>query len=340
MGQIATVGRLLAAPDKFRGTVSAAQAARALCAGAVAGGWSATAVPLSDGGEGLLDCLGGANRWTEVPGPLGAPVRAGWRLDGARAVIEMAAASGLALVDGPNDPLRGSTAGTGRLVAAAIAAGARTVVVGAGGSATTDGGLGAVEALEAAGGVAPGVELVVAADVTASFVDSAALFAPQKGADAEQVQRLTRRLEALAGEYRRRFGIDVLDLPGSGAAGGLAGGLAALGATIRPGFDVVAELLELETHIRSADLVVTGEGRLDATSLLGKTPVGVTRLCTMLGRPVAVIAGEVIGVDADTIGATAVVSLTADYGPASREDTVGCLAAATRRLVDQTVRPA
>jgi glycerate kinase len=332
--------RLLAAPDKFRGTVSAAEAARALCAGAVAGGWRATALPLSDGGEGLVDCLGGVNRWTDVPGPLGGAVRAGWRLDGNRAVIEMAAASGLSLVDGANDPVRANTTGTGRLIAAAIAAGARTVVVGAGGSATTDGGLGAVEALQSAGGVPPGVELIVAADVTATFVEAAPVFAPQKGADPEQVQQLTSRLQVLGDDYLRRFGVDVLDLPGAGAAGGLAGGLAALGAAIRPGFEVVAELLDLATAIRSADLVVTGEGRLDATSLLGKTPVGVARLCAAENRPVAVIAGEVVGVDARAVGATTVVSLTADYGPAARTDTIGCLTAASRRLVDQLPPPA
>lgn len=141
--------RLLALPDKFRGTATAAQLAQAMVRAADGCGWAATSLPIADGGEGLLACFGGANRVTVVSGPLGAPVSASWRLDSGRAVIEMAAASGLGLVTGSNDPLAASTAGTGQLIAAAIDAGAATIVVGAGGSATTDGGHGALDVLRA-----------------------------------------------------------------------------------------------------------------------------------------------------------------------------------------------
>jgi glycerate kinase len=141
--------RVLAAPDKFRGTVTAREAAAAMCLGATAAGWSCHALPLADGGEGTLDALGGPTRTSVVTGPLGAPVEAGWRLDGERAVLEMSRASGLALAGGEagDDPVGATTRGTGELVAAAAAAGAREIVVGVGGSATTDGGAGALEAV-------------------------------------------------------------------------------------------------------------------------------------------------------------------------------------------------
>ena len=332
---------LLAAPDKFRGTLSATAAAAAICDGARAAGWTASALPVSDGGEGLLDCVGGANRFAQVSGPLGAPVRAGWRLDGDRAVVEMATASGLALVEGRNDPLAATTAGTGELLAAAFRAGARTVIVGAGGSATTDGGRGAVDAVLAAGGVPDGVELVVATDVDASFADAAPLFAPQKGADAGQVATLQARLDDLARDYAARFGVEVRRLPGSAAAGGLAGGLAALGAVLRPGFDVVAQLIGLAGAVDAAGLVVTGEGRLDATSLLGKAPVGVARLCRERGRAVVIVAGDVAGDVAADIGnevpGVRVVSLTDRFGAhAARTDAATCLSAVVEELARAT----
>lgn len=280
---------LLAAPDKFRGSATALEVADAMALGAEDAGWRCETAPISDGGEGLLACFGGPNRLTTVTGPLGEPVEAGWRLDGTSAVIEMATASGLALVAGRNDPLAATTKGTGELIVAALAAGAREVLVGVGGSATTDGGLGAVEELAAR---APLDAVVVAADVTTRFVDAAALFAPQKGADAQAVQTLAGRLRGLLDLYRDRFGANVGALSGSGAAGGLAGGLAALGARIRPGFDVVAERLRLAERIARADLVLTGEGRLDRTSLYGKAPIALVRLCAAVGHPVALVVGE------------------------------------------------
>jgi glycerate 2-kinase len=302
---------LLALPDKFRGTATAAQIGAAMADAARDAGWQCTVLPISDGGEGLLECFGGANRTTVVTGPLGAAVTAGWRLDGSRAVIEMAAASGRALVADANDPLAATTRGTGELIAAALDQGADQILVGVGGSASTDGGLGAVDVLASR---APLSGITVAADVTTRFVDAAALFAPQKGADAPSVDILTARLERLGETYRTRFGVDVTALPGSGAAGGLGGGLAALGATIRPGFDAVAEHLDLARQISSADLVLTGEGRLDETSLLGKAPIAVVRLCHAAGIPVVLVVGDA------TAGATPpadLVSLTARVGRAA-----------------------
>src|SRR5947208_11999021 len=211
--------RLLAAPDKFRGTLTAREAAAALAAGAEQASWTAVELPLADGGEGTLDVLGGGNRRTLVSGPLGEPVEAGWRLEeDATALIEAAQACGLTLAGGPeeNDPLRATSRGVGELVATAIAAGAERIVVCVGGVASTDGGVGAVEALPSP---LP-VPLDVACDVEARFLEAADVFAPQKGASPEQVQVLRERLARL----------DVPDLPGSGAAGGLAGGLAAIGA--------------------------------------------------------------------------------------------------------------
>ena len=312
--------RLVAAPDKFRGTATAAAAAAAVVAAARAQGWNATPVPVSDGGEGLLDCFGGANRTTWVTGPQRTLVKASWRLDGTRAVIAMSEASGIALVAGQNDPLTATSQGTGELIAAAIEAGATEIVVGVGGSASTDGGREAVEVLRP---FAPldgthGPHVVVAADVTTRFVDAARLFGPQKGATAAQVSELTDRLERVAAEYRSEFGVDIEALDGSGAAGGLAGGLAALGATIRPGFDVIAETVDLPRHVESSSLVVTGEGRLDATSLLGKAPVRVALLAHTAGVPCLLIAGCVAD-DFDRAAlppSTRVVSLTERCGTA------------------------
>src|SRR5450631_435103 len=150
VGHHVSMPHVVAAPDKFRGTATAREVAAAVGRAAQAAGWTCDQVPVADGGEGILEVLGGRARYARVAGPLGEPVDAEWRLDGSTAVIEMAKASGLALVGGAegNDPVRASTAGTGQLIAAAVLAGARRIVVGMGGSATTDGGLGALNVLE------------------------------------------------------------------------------------------------------------------------------------------------------------------------------------------------
>jgi glycerate kinase len=305
--------RLLAAPDKFRGSLNAAEVASAMAAGARAAGWAARELPLSDGGEGTLGSLGGPNRFDVVTGPLGEPTKAGWRLDGDRAVVEMALASGLLLAGGRsgNDPLRATTRGTGELIAAAIAAGAHEIIVGVGGSATTDGGLGAVEAVRGVQFSEQGVVVRVACDVRTRFVDAASVFGPQKGADEVQVRALEQRLERLGDEYQRRYGVDVRALAGSGAAGGLGGGLAALGAELVPGFDLVASATGLDAALGEADAVATGEGRLDETSLEGKTVGGVAERASLFGLPVLVVAGSTA---VEMEGRVTTVSLVESFG--------------------------
>ncbi len=287
--------RVLAAMDKFRGTASAADAVRAVGDACWELGHDVDAVPLSDGGEGLLDVLGGPNRSSIVTGPLGAPVDAAWRIEHGTAVVEMARASGLTLVGGAgaggNDPLAASTIGTGELIDRALEQGARRIIVGLGGSATTDGGLGALQALRSPARLRT-VELEVACDVRTGFVDAAAVFAPQKGASPAQVALLTARLEQLARRYREDYGVDVTELDGAGAAGGLAGGLAAVGGRLVAGFDLVAEHVDLERRIASADVVVTGEGHLDEQSLEGKVVGGVCALAAAACRRVVVIVGD------------------------------------------------
>jgi glycerate kinase len=292
-----TLGRMrvLAAPDKFRSSASAERIADAIAAAAAEAGWECDRVPISDGGDGLLECFGGPNRESTVTGPGGRPLQASWRLDGELAVIEMARASGQAVAGPDHDPISATARGTGELIAAALAAGAQQVVVGAGGSATTDGGLGAVEVLS---GYAPldgsrGPLVRVACDVTTAFLDAARVFAPQKGATPDQVSALSDRLRERATEYRAQFGVDVTTLTGAGAAGGLAGGLAALGARIEHGFELVAERLHLAGLVRAADLVVTGEGRLDATSSAGKAVGALVELCAEQGTRCRIVAGTV-----------------------------------------------
>jgi glycerate kinase len=314
------VGHLVAAPDKFRGTADASQAAAAAARGAHRAGWTASEVPLADGGDGLLSAFAGEARYDEVTGPLGKPVLAEWKLvpgssahDGPTAVIEMANASGLLIAGGEenNDPVRATTAGTGQLVMRAVALGAKRVIVGCGGSATTDGGSGALEAIGSPDALR-GAELVAACDVTTMFLDAAKVFAPQKGASPEQVEQLTVRLSRLAHSYRAAFDVDVTTLPGAGAAGGLAGGLAALGARIVSGFELVAEFVHLDDHIAGADLVMTGEGRLDRQSFSGKVVGGV--ISHVAGRvPILCVVG-VAAPDVDSDGFD-LVSLVERAGP-------------------------
>jgi glycerate kinase len=327
--------RALAAPDKFRGTITAREAAQAIAAGAARAGWTCEQLPLADGGEGTLDALGGANRLTRVAGPLGEPVDAGWRLDDATAVIEMARASGLDLAGGRehNDPLAASTHGTGELIAAAAGAGARTIVVAVGGSATTDGGRGALEALE---GLIPfpahGLDVRVACDVSTHFVDAARIFGPQKGASEDEVAELTARLDELASDYQARFGVRVDDLPRAGAAGGLAGGLAAAGASLQGGFDIVAGLVGLERSLAASHLIITGEGMLDDSSFTGKVVGGVCDLARLHGVDIFAVVG--IAAEEFTSPIT-YLSLTARFGSEhALADTATCIA----HIVEERLR--
>jgi len=292
--RIATVRtvKVVAAVDKFRGSASAAEVAAAIGHACWEQGHDCVEVPMADGGEGLLEVLGGPNRTTVVTGPLGAPVEAAWRFSKGTAIIEMALASGLVLAGGAdgNDPMNATTAGTGELIDAALTSGATRIVVGLGGSATTDGGLGALQALRAPGRLA-GVDLAVACDVTTAFTDAAVVFGPQKGASPAQVRMLTARLEQLADRYRNEFGVDVREIEGSGAAGGIAGLLAALGGRLVPGFELVADEVDLYDHLDGADLVITGEGHLDAQSFEGKVVGGVVDLAAEFEIPVAAVVG-------------------------------------------------
>ena len=245
----------------------------------------------------------------------------------------MAQASGLALVpEDARDPVASSTFGTGELIAAAVDAGAKRVLVGVGGSATTDGGFGALRALYPLQRLR-GVDIRVACDVRTRFVDAAEVFAPQKGATPTQVELLKRRLERLAEVYLEDYGVDVTDLEGAGAAGGLAGGLAVVGATLERGFELVAEEVDLLGHLEGADLVVTGEGFVDAESFDGKVVGGVLGLAGELGVPALVIAGEVFDHDEvvrlaeelDPAGVE-VVSLVEKFGESSAlGDVLGCV---------------
>lgn len=320
---------MLAAPDKFRGTATASAVAAAVADAAAEAKWDSDLLPLSDGGEGFLEALGGANRTTLVTGPLGDAVEAPWRFARRTAVIEMARAAGLELAGGAagNDAVAANTYGVGELIATAVEAGARRVLVGVGGSATTDGGLGALRALHPLPRLR-GTELTVACDVACRFVDAAERFAAQKGASPAQVELLRRRLERLAQVYLADYGVDVTALEGSGAAGGLAGGLAAAGAELVSGFQVVADELDFWEHLEDADLVVTGEGFCDEQSFDGKVVGEVVEAAGGAGIPVLVVAGQILdGVDRCGGRNATFVSLVERFGERrARGDVLACVA--------------
>ena len=329
MVAVVPIRRVVAAPDKFKGTLTAAEVAAAIGHACWELGIDCTEVPMADGGDGLLEALGGANRTSTVTGPLGDTVRAPWRLSKGTAVIEMAQASGLTLVGGAagNDALNATTTGTGELIDHALDAGARRIIVGLGGSATTDGGFGAIRAITAIARLKQ-VELLVACDVTTTFTDAAAVFGPQKGASPAQVAMLTRRLERMTQMFREDFAVDVTSIPGGGAAGGLGGALAALGGTLLPGFELVADELDLYDHLDGADLVITGEGALDDTSSAGKVVGGIASIAADLGLPVLAIVGSDDRSDRSVPVGIDVVSLVDDYGEESA-------LAEPKRLVEQ-----
>ncbi len=320
--------RVLACPDKFRGTATAVEVAEAVAAAVSKFGWECVTQPMADGGEGTLEAFGGANRTTAVTGPDGSPVQAEWHLNGKLAVIEMARASGLNLVGGAelNDAMEATTAGTGELISAAADCGATKIIVGLGGSATTDGGMGALRAM------APlaryrGVDIEVAADVRTKFIDSAAVFGPQKGASAAQVALLRGRLVRLAQVYSAEHGVEVTDVPRTGAAGGLGGGLFAVGANLCDGFELIADSVGLYDQMEEADLVITGEGCLDATSFEGKVVGGVAELARHAGVPVVAIVGRTT---LDVASLIPTVDLTEKYAERARSDTLNCVELATR----------
>lgn len=323
--------KIVIAPDSFKDSLSAQGVADAIALG-LTGVWPDAQLvkcPMADGGEGTVESIlaacEGQLRRTSVRGPLGTPVDAawGWLPQSLTAIIEMAEASGLQLVaPGQRDACVSSTYGTGELIRAALDAGAQRVILAIGGSATNDGGAGAMQALGvklldareqtlAPGGLALAqlaridlseldprlarVRFDIAADVNNPLCGphgASVIFGPQKGASPSQVEQLDRALGHFADQCAQVLKSDVRDEPGSGAAGGL--GFAAkafLGAQFKAGVEVVAELVGLSEAVKGADLVITGEGRFDAQTLRGKTPFGVARIARQHGVPVIVIAG-------------------------------------------------
>lgn len=319
---------VLFAPDSFKGSLTSVQVARAL-----ADGWSGARpadviehAPLGDGGEGSIHAIAFAGGWewiqATVAGPLGADVNAGWLRsdDGTRAFIELAEASGLSRVEpGTHDPIRASTRGTGQLVEKALAAGIHRIILGIGGSATTDGGLGILEALGARddgtdldlSGLDPrlaSVDLEIACDVSNPLLGAtgaAATYGPQKGATPAQVTELDDRLGRWADRLERATGRRERDTPGAGAAGGTGFGLLALAnrfrsLVLRPGVDLVTDATGFAEKLGRANLVVTGEGRIDEQTAFGKTALGVARRASAAGVPCIAVGGGVTpgGIDA------------------------------------------
>lgn len=318
--------RVVVAPAAFKGTLHAADAAAAIARGVRAAGAEAVEIPVADGGEGTLDALvaggGGTIMGVIARGPLGLPVRAHLgRLDDGTGVVEMAQASGLSLVaERERDAMRASSQGTGEMIRQALARRPPRIVVGLGDSAVCDGGLGLAAALGVrflddegvplgdgggalerlaridASGLDPrvrGVALVAAADVAAPLADAARVYAPQKGASPGDVAALLRGLDRLAKRIDDDMGRPgIASVPGGGAAGGCGAMLAALGAEIRSGAEVVLEVLRFREGLAGADLVITGEGRIDDQTPTGKAPHAVLGAARAAGIPCAALAGE------------------------------------------------
>lgn len=353
--------RVLVAPDSFKGSLTSVQVARALERGWKTGRAADTVAlsPLADGGEGTLDAVAAAGGWLELPAmardPLGEPLDGRFLRRGDLAVVELATASGLSRVTPDRrDPLAASTFGTGLILAAAIGLGVRDVVLGVGGSATTDGGSGLLRALGArfldgqgrelpmGGGaldrlvrvdlstlspVLAEVSLTIASDVTNPLLGelgAAATYGPQKGADARQVALLDRALGRYADALEKAAGRRVRDVPGSGAAGGTTAGLVAIADRfasfeVRPGVEIVMELTGFDDHLAASDLVLTGEGRVDRQTAFGKTALGVARRAADAGRPCICFGGGVTTDGIDALGPLAVVVPVVE-GPATAEE--------------------
>ncbi|HLO65705.1 MAG TPA: glycerate kinase [Holophaga sp.] len=373
--------RIVVAPDSYKGSISALGVARAMERGilAVFPDAEVLKVPIADGGEGTVEALvtatGGVLRTDSVTGPLGEPVEAGWGVlgDGATAVIEMAAASGLPLVPRDRrDPRVTTTRGTGELLRLALDRGLRRFVVGIGGSATNDGGTGFARALGArfldrdgrdlpeGGGALASLDridlsgldprLAEASILVACDVDNplcgprgaSAVYGPQKGATPEMVEALDGALSVLARVAARDTGRDVALRPGAGAAGGLGAGLMWFTpASLRPGVEIVLEATGFEALVRDAALVITGEGRTDAQTAMGKAPVGVAAVARAHGVPVVCLSGG-LGDGAGEVLAKGIGALASIVpGPMALEDCVaqgGSLLEAAAERVCRLIR--
>jgi glycerate 2-kinase len=277
--------RALASPASLKGVLSAREAAAALAEGLRAGGADPGELPVADGGEGTLDVLG-AGEWREavVADPLGRPVRARWlMLAGGVAAVEAAEAIGLGLVaEEERDVMRASSRGLGELIQAAVAAGPAELIVFLGGTATVDGGAGLLEVVDSIP-----VPVRAACDVRAPLLDAVRVFARQKGARADQLGELERRLEnATLAPYK--------DLPGAGAAGGLGAALASLGAELVEGAPLVLDVVGFHDGLRETDVVVTGEGTIDRSTFMGKAPSAVLSACQEAGVRCVLFGGRVV----------------------------------------------
>lgn len=324
--------KIVIAPDSYKESLSASEVAQAIEKGfrEIFPDAQYVSVPVADGGEGTVEAMIAATKGTQltaqVTGPLGEPVDANWGIsgDGKTAFIEMAAASGLALVPPAlRNPLVTTSRGTGELILHALEQGARNIIIGIGGSATNDGGAGMVQALGAKLCDANGIEIGngggtlmslnsidtsaldprlkactirVACDVTNPLTGNTGasrIFGPQKGATEAMILELDRNLDHFADVIKQSLRIDVKQVPGSGAAGGMGAALMAfLGAELRSGIEIVTQALNLEEHIHDCTLVVTGEGRIDSQSIHGKVPVGVAQVAKKYHKPVIGIAGS------------------------------------------------
>lgn len=371
--------KIIFAPDSFKESISAVEAAQIMAASAarVLPGSEMIQLPLSDGGEGFISvltgALGGSIKEVRVKGPAGKPINSYWGLlaDNTTAVIEVAAASGFTQVSkNEMNPLITTTFGVGELIREALNHGCSKIIIGAGGSATNDGGSGAVEALGvkfldkfkksiALGGgsldqlaeiditkLDPRInkaEVIVACDVNNPLTGpqgASYIFAPQKGSSPVQVKELERCLKHYAAVIVKQTGKEVEQLPGSGAAGGLGAGLAAfLNARLTSGIELVMDLLGFNHFLNSADLLVTGEGRLDEQSTLGKVPVGVAHRARRSGVPVVVMAGSVPADNRHNLyeqGITAVFSITA--GPLTLNKSIENTALLLSLAVENVIR--
>jgi glycerate 2-kinase len=294
VGRSALSATALVAPDSFKGTLGARVVAEAIARGCESAGVAVDLCPMADGGEGtaevLLGACGGERIAVPAHDPLGWPIEGEIALlaDGRRAVVEVACASGLALLEvAEQDPWIASSYGTGELIAAAAMRGAREVLVAAGGSATVDGGRGAIEALRQEPAIAD-LSLLVLCDVETTWESCAALYGPQKGADGRLAAKLAQRLAELAGALPR----DPRGVPMGGAAGGLAGGLwAAFGARLLQGASFVCDAVGIQERLRSASYALTGEGRLDDQSSMGKIVGSLARQALAAGVSLHAIVG-------------------------------------------------
>ncbi|MET9179775.1 glycerate kinase [Kitasatospora aureofaciens] len=342
-------GHVVVAPDKFKGTLEGAEVAARIAAGIrrAVPGTEVRELPVADGGEGTLAAAlaAGFDRVpAKVAGPTGLPVDAALAVRGDTAVVELAQASGLArLPGGRTSPLAAGSYGVGQLIGRAVSMGAKRIVLGLGGSACTDGGAGMVQALGVSlrdaddvelppggaalrrlerielgppAGLLAGVEVVVACDVDNPLLGprgATAVYGPQKGADGDDLVVLEEGLTRFADQVAAVTGRDVRQAPGAGAAGGVGfAALALLGATMRPGIELLLELLGFDEAVRGARLVVTGEGCLDAQTLHGKAPAGVAAAAARAGVRVAAVAGrlELSEPEWRAAGFTAAIALT------------------------------